>query len=49
MPKKIGTLTMDGKRKTDRPCKRWWDGVEVHLNIKEKKKTGRQLSQTVGN
>jgi len=38
---KPGTMTMDGTRKRDRPCKRWWDEVEVDLNIKGKKKTER--------
>jgi hypothetical protein len=40
---------VDRTRKRDRSHKRWWDKVEADLNIKGKKKTGRQLSETVGN
>jgi len=49
MPKKAGKLTMDRTRKRDKPCKRWWDKFEMDLNIKGKKKTGRQWSETIGN
>jgi len=40
---------MDVTRKTDKACKRWWDEVGVDLNIRGKKKTCRQLSETTGN
>jgi len=45
----LGHLTTDGTRKRGGACKRWWDEVGVNLNIRGKKKPGRQLSKTVGN
>jgi hypothetical protein len=32
MLKHVATVTMDGKRKRGRPCKRWRDEVEGDLN-----------------